>query len=474
MMADRTRDAVVVGSGPNGLAAAITLAQAGRSVALYEAADSVGGGCRTKPLTLPGFRHDVCSAVHPLAIASPFFSRLPLAAHGLEWLQPEVSLAHPFDDGTAVLLHPSLPTTAASLGRDAEAYASLFGPLVKDWRSLCESVLAPVTRMPPHPLIMAQFGLKAMRSAKALASQIFSEEKTRAVFAGLAAHANVPLNRPLTASFGLVLGAAAHATGWPIARGGSQSIADALTSYLRSLGGEVVTDTRVESLDDFLARVYVLDVTPKQALTMAGDRIPAGRKRRLEHFRYGNGVFKVDFALDGPVPWRAADCARAATVHLGGTMAEIEASELAVAEGKVPDHPYVLLAQPSTIDSSRAPEGKQAVWAYCHVPAGSEADMTAAIEAQIERFAPGFRNRILARHTLSAVELEQYNANYIGGDISAGAVDGMQLFFRPALLANPYHVGSETYLCSASTPPGPGVHGMCGYFAARSALSGFS
>jgi phytoene dehydrogenase-like protein len=469
-MTDQTRDAVVVGAGPNGLAAAIVLAKAGRSVTVFESSDSVGGGCRTKPLTLPGFQHDVCSAVHPLAVSSPFFRSLPLQEYGLEWVQPEVALAHPFDDGTAILLHRSVDATAAALGRDADAYRKLFTPLVKGWTQLTPQVLAPVTRLPRHPLLLARFGLQAMRSARGLAKSAFREEKTRAVFTGLAAHANLPLGARLTASFGLVLGAAAHAAGWPIARGGSQAIADALAAYLRSLGGEVITSAKVESLDGLGAGAYLLDLTPRQAARIATGRISPGRQRRLGRFRYGSGVFKIDFALDGPIPWRAPECARSATLHLGGTLAEIAESERAVAEGRHPERPYVLLSQPSVFDPTRAPPGKQAVWAYCHVPSGSGVDMTAAIEAQIERFAPGFRDRILARHTLKTAELEQYNANYIGGDIAAGALDGGQLLLRPGLTVNPYDQGGGVYLCSASTPPGPGVHGMCGYFAAEAAL----
>jgi phytoene dehydrogenase-like protein len=464
-------DAAVVGSGPNGLAAAIALARAGHSVSLYEAAETIGGGCRTKELTLPGFRHDMCAAVHPLAVASPFLRTLPLAQHGLEWVQPETALAHPFDDGSAVLLQPSLEATASSLGQDAGAYRALFGPLVAHWRGLLASVLGPMLRPPKHPLLTASFGLRALQPAGILARRTFREEKSRAVFAGLAAHANVPLNTPFSASFALLLGAAAHTTGWPIVRGGSQALANAMASYFRALGGQIATSTPVEAVADIPAHSHLLDTTPRQAIRIASERMSGLRKRRLQGFRYGNGVFKVDYALDDPVPWRAQDCLRAATVHLGGSLEEIEASELAVSESRHPERPYVILAQPTLFDAGRAPENRHIVWAYCHVPSGSTQDMTPAIEAQIERFAPGFRHRILARHTMTAPELETYNPNYIGGDTSGGSMGGLQLFFRPLLTPDPYEQARGLYLCSASTPPGPGVHGMSGYFAAQRAMA---
>ncbi len=472
-MAGRSEpDAVVVGAGPNGLAAAITLARAGRSVVMFEARDTVGGGSRSAELTLPGFLHDVCSAVHPLGAASPFFRALPLEEHGLEWVQPEVPLAHPFDDGSAAVLHRSIKATADSLGPDALAYRKLMTPLVGDWDRLCPQVLGPLLRVPRHPMALARFGLLAIRPARGLAEGVFKTERARALFAGLAAHAILPLERPFTASFALLLGAAGHVVGWPFSRGGSQSIANSLASYLRSLGGDVITATRVDSLDDLpRARAFLLDVTPRQALRMASPRLPPEYRRSLKRFRYGAGVFKVDFALDGPVPWKAEACRRAGTLHLGGTLEEIAAAERAVAIGEHPDRPYVLVAQPSLFDSTRAPEGKHTLWAYCHVPNGSSVDMSERIEAQIERFAPGFRARVLARSVMSPADLERYDENYIGGDIAGGAHDRLQLFFRPVVSVLPYAAPAQgIYICSSSTPPGAGVHGMCGYWAARAAL----
>ncbi len=472
-MADRSaHDAIVVGSGPNGLAAAITLARAGRSVIVFEAADTVGGGSRSAELTLPGFVHDVCSAVHPLAVASPVFATLPLAEHGLQWVHPDIPLAHPLDDGTAVLLHRSVEATAEALGRDASAYRRLMTPLVRDWDKLASQLLGPLLRVPRHPMALARFGLRAMRSARGLAEGVFEGERARALFAGLAAHSILPLERPFTATFGLLLGAAGHAVGWPVARGGSQRIADALASYLRSLGGELVTGRRVDSLDELPpARAFFLDVTPAQVVRIAGQRLPRGYQRKLTRYRYGPAAFKVDFALDGPIPWKAEACGRAGTVHVGGTLAEIAKGERAVAKGEHPERPYVLVAQQSLFDPTRAPEGKHTVWAYCHIPNGSTVDMTERIEAQIERFAPGFRERVLARHVMSPADLEHYNENYIGGDIAGGAHDGLQLFLRPTVGMVPYATAVRgVYICSSSTPPGAGVHGMCGYWAARAAL----
>jgi phytoene dehydrogenase-like protein len=464
-------DAVVVGAGPNGLAAAITLARAGQRVLLLESRDTVGGGCRSAALTLPGFLHDVCSAVHPLAVTSPCFRDLPLAAHGLAWVESPAALAHPLDDGTAVILERSLEATCRTLGPDAEAYRRLISPVVRHWDELSADFLGPA-RWPQHPITLVLFGLRAARSGAALARGAFRGEPARALFAGMAAHSFLPLESPLTASFGLVLAAAAHRVGWPIAKGGSQQVSDALESYFRSLGGEVRTGVTVAGVDSLPpARAYLLDVTPAQVLKLAGSRLPDGYRRRLSQYRYGPGVFKMDWALSGPIPWRARECLRAVTVHLGGTLDEIAASEREVWDGHAPELPFVLLSQPSLFDPSRAPAGQQAVWAYCHVPNGSTVDMSERMEAQIERFAPGFRRLILGRSELGPADLEDYNANYVGGDIVGGAQDWRQFFARPVARVIPYATPAPgIYICSASTPPGAGVHGMCGYFAARAAL----
>ena len=464
-------DALVVGAGPNGLSAGIAIAQTGRSVLVVEGRDTVGGGARSAALTLPGFLHDVCSAVHPMAVGSPFFSTLPLPDHGLDWVQPPAPLAHPLDDGTAVMLERSVEATADGLGCDAAAYSRLFGPFVRDWRKLVADVVGPL-RVPRHPLLTARFGLNGLRSALSVAQARFSGERARALFAGLAAHSVLPLERTLSAAFGLVLGAAGHAVGWPMPRGGSQQLADALASHLASLGGRIETGVPVECLEDLpSAAVTLLDMTPRQVITIAGRRLPRSFLRRLEAYRYGPGAFKMDWALSGPVPWRAPECARAGTLHLGGAMAEIAHAEREVWSGRHPDRPFVLLSQPSLFDPSRAPEGQHTAWAYCHVPNGSDFDMTGRIEAQVERFAPGFRERILQRSARPPGALQEYNPNCVGGDINGGVQDLGQLFSRPAHLFSPYTVPStDLFICSSSTPPGGGVHGMCGYFAARSAL----
>jgi phytoene dehydrogenase-like protein len=463
-------DAVVVGSGPNGLAAAITLARAGRSVLVVEGAETVGGGLRSAPLTGPGFIHDACSAIHPTAISSPFLSELPLVEHGLEFIHPPAPLAHPLEDGTALMLERSVDETAAQLGADGEKYRKVFGPLVRDKGRLIPFLLGP-RPLPRHPIAAARFGLLGLRSAIGLTRR-FEDPRAKVLFAGLAAHSIQSLRRSPTASFGLVLGLLAHAYGWPLARGGSQSIADAMASYLRSLGGEIETGRRVDSLDQLPdTKAMLLDLTPREVVRIAGSRLPQRYLRALRRYRYGPGTFKVDFALDGPVPWADDACLRAATVHIGGTLEEIVKSEDAVWQNRVSDRPFLLVAQQSLFDDSRAPAGKHTLWAYCHVPNGWPGDMTEAIEAQIERFAPGFRDRILARSTRSAPETEAYNPNFVGGDINGGVQDLRQLYTRPAIRLNPYSTPVDgLYICSSATPPGGGIHGMCGYFAATSAL----
>jgi len=465
-------DAIVVGSGPNGLAAAITLARAGRSVAVYEAAATIGGGTRTEDLTLPGFRHDVCSTILPLTLASPFFRSIDLAARGIEIVQPDAPVAHALDGGRAAVIERSVDATAEALGRDGRAWRRLFGPLVADADKLGAELLRPVIHVPRHPLAVGRFGLPALLSAVGLARVAFREEPARALLAGLSAHSMVDLHRPLSASFGLVLGLYAHAVGWPMIRGGSAAVAGGLASELRSLGGTIETGRHIANLAELPpARVVILDTTPRGAVAIAGDRLPPRTRKSYERFRYGSGVFKVDWALDGPIPWRADGLRRAATVHLGGTLAEVAAGERTVARGGHPDRPFVLCVQYSPWDDSRAPAGKTTAWAYCHVPAGSTLDMTSRIEAQIERFAPGFRDRVLARATRGPAQAEADNPNYVGGDINAGIEDIRQLVFRPGPLLDPYWTGAPgLYLCSSSTPPGGGVHGMSGYLAARSAL----
>ncbi len=465
-------DAVVVGSGPNGLAAAVELARNGRSVVVLEAEDTIGGGTRSAELTLPGFVHDVGSAIHPLGYASPFFSTLPLEEHGLEWVHPLAPLAHPFDDGTAAVLERSVEETGETLGSDAGAYRRLMEPLARDFDRIIDSLLGPL-RLPRHPLALARFGLGAMRSARGLAESLFEGEKAKGLFAGNAAHSFLPMEQAPSAAFGLVLGTVGHAAGWPFPKGGSQKIADALVSYLRSLGGEVYTGIRVGSVEEVpRTRAVLFDVTPWQLLDITGQHFTERYRRALKRYRYGPGVFKVDFALDGPTPWTAEACKRAGTVHLGGTLDEISQGEDAVSRGAHPEKPFILLAQHSLFDSTRAPEGKHTVWAYCHVPNGSTFDMTGRIEAQIERFAPGFKDRILAKSTMSPADLQRINANHIGGDINGGLLDFRQLFTRPAVRITPYSTPAKgLYLCSSSTPPGGGVHGMCGYFAARAALT---
>ncbi len=470
MRAGTAYDAVVIGAGPNGLAAAVTLARAGRSVVVYEARETVGGGCRTAELTLPGFRHDVCSAIHPLALGSPFFRTVPFARLGVEWCEPPLPLAHPLGDGAAVLAR-SVEETAKSLGSDAGAYTRMMAPLVAGWEGTADAILGPL-RVPRHPLALARFGLRAIQPAAWMARRMFRGAAARALFAGMSAHSFLRLEQPPSAAFGLVLGVLGHASGWPLPRGGSQAIADALAAYLKEMGGQIVTATPIDSLDQLpSSRAVLFDTSTRDLLRIAGERLPERYRRQLQRYRYGPGVCKVDYALDGPVPWRAADCARAGTVHVGGTLEEIAAAERAVWHGEHPERPFVLVAQQSLFDPTRAPTGMHTLWTYCHVPAGSTVDMSARIEAQIERFAPGFRDRILARCVCTAAQLERYDANAVGGDVNGGVADLWQLFTRPAPRLDPYRTPDPgIYLCSAATPPGGGVHGMCGYWAAHSAL----
>jgi phytoene dehydrogenase-like protein len=464
-------DVVVVGAGPNGLAAAITLAQAKLSVLVVEARETPGGGARSAALTLPGFLHDVCSAVHPLAAGSPFFRTLGLERHGLAFIQPPSPVAHVLADGSAVTLERSIAATAAQLGSDGAAYRELVEPFVERFDRLMAMFLGPL-RLPHSPVLYARFGLAAVRSMQGLARR-FRGERARALLAGVAAHSMLPLDAPGTAAFALVLATAGHAVGWPIARGGSRALTDALVACLREHGGELELGTTGESLDQLPpARARVLDVAPRQLLAIARGSLPSGYCRRLQRFRHGPGVFKMDWALSGPLPWKDPACARAATVHLSGSLAEVAAAEAAVHAGRVAERPFVLLAQPSLFDPGRAPPGRHTLWAYCHVPNGAPTDAAAAIEAHIERFAPGFRDLVLHRSTRNAVEMERANPSYVGGDINGGQADLFQLLFRPVARLDPYATPvPNLFLCSASTPPGGGVHGMCGYWAARSVLA---
>jgi phytoene dehydrogenase-like protein len=464
-------DAVVVGSGPNGLAAAIALAQAGVSVLVLEGHAEIGGGMRTAGLTLPGFRHDVCSACHPMGVVSPFLRTLPLGEHGLRWVKPPVSVAHPLDDQPAVLLKPSVAETAQALGADAGRYQRLVAPFLGNPQGLLGDLLGPLG-LPRHPLLVLRFGLHAIRSAVGLARGRFGDERARALFAGCAAHSILPLERATTAAIGLLFCVLGHVEPWPVAEGGSAAIGRAMQALLVSLGGRVETGRRVRSLADLPpARAYLFDTSPSQLATIAGPVLPAGYLRRLGRYRYGPGVFKIDWALDGPIPWKDSAVATASTVHVGGTLDEIASSEAAVWRGETPERPFVMLVQQSAIDPTRAPEGKHTGYAYCHVPAGSTTDLTGPIERQVERFAPGFGARILARHVMNTADLERYNPSFVGGAITGGVADLGQLFTRPVARLSPYTTPHpRVFLCSASTPPGGGVHGMCGYHAARAVL----
>lgn len=471
-MSGKPHPAVVIGAGPNGLMAAIELARAGLPTTLYEEQPTVGGGARTAALTLPGFVHDVCSAVVPLAAASPAFASLPLAGYGLDWLRPPVELAHPFDDGTAILLHRGFDLTCAGLGEDGPPYRRVMAPFVIRWADLLRNIMQPILHVPSAPLLAAQFGRHALPSAITEARRVFKTERGQALFAGLAAHSILPLEQLGTAAVGWLLAAAAHAVGWPMVEGGTQGLADALAAHFTSIGGRIETGVAVRSLAQIGAgpdTLVLCDLTPRQFLDLAGHQVPGSFVGRLASWRYGPGVFKVDYALNAPIPWRAQECARAGTVHLGGMLPEIAASERAAWRGELAERPFVLLAQPSLFDKSRAPAGRHTAWAYCHVPNGSTADRTAAIEAQIERFAPGFARCVIARHSTGPAAFERHNANLIGGDITGGAQTLWQMLFRPtaSLYSTPL---AGVYLCGASTPPGAGVHGMCGYLAARRAL----
>ena len=461
--------AVVVGSGPNGLSAAVALARLGVHVTVLEAAGTIGGGARTEELTLPGFRHDTGSAVYPLGVASPFFRSLPLQDHGLRWIEPEVPLAHPLENGDAVGLLHDLDATAALLGVDGKAYHKLVRPLVAAWPALVGDALAPLLHWPANPLLLARLGLHALRPAQGLARSLFATERARTLFAGLAGHSNVPLSFAASSAAALVLAAAAHSTGWPIAQGGAQSIVDALASVLREAGGEIHTGIRVESLHELpRADAVLLDVSPQQLLQLAGSSMPKDKRKPFEQFQLSPGICKLDWALSTPIPWTADLCRRAGTVHLGANLDEIAASEQDAWDGRVSERPYILLAQQSLFDSTRAPADQHTAWAYCHVPNGSAEDFADRIEAQIERYAPGFAATVLARRTHTAPQMQQWNANLLGGDVSGGAMTLRQMVRRPTL--PPYATPLEgVYLCSSSTPPGGGVHGMCGYLAAAAA-----
>jgi phytoene dehydrogenase-like protein len=465
-------DAVVIGSGPNGLAAGIALAREGLRVRILEAADAIGGGARSGELLQPGVIHDICSSVHPIGVSSPFFRALPLERHGLEWIQSDVALAHPLDDGRVVLLHRSLEKTVAGLGEDGDAWRKLMGPYAKRWRELTPEIFRPILHVPRHPILLARFGMHSAMPVTMLTRRLFKDAPARALFAGIAAHALLPLDRPLTSSFGITLGAAAHAEGWPLVKGGSQVLANALAAHFKELGGEIetgVTISRYEQLP--AARAYLFDTSPGAMARICGRRLPSSYRGRLRKFKHGEAAYKVDYVLDGPIPWRDRECELAPTVHLAGTLEEIAASERATSGGSVPERPYSIVVQPSRFDPGRSPAGLHVVWAYCHVPNGYAGNAEDQLTAQIERFAPGFRDRIVARHVSGPPELEAQNANYVGGDIAGGSPGGLQLFFRPTFRIDPYATPNpKVFLCSSSTPPGGGVHGMCGYWAAQSAL----
>lgn len=472
MQTQPAHDAVIIGAGPNGLTAAIMLARAGLSVLVLEAGETLGGGARTAELTLPGFYHDVCATILTTALISPVMQSLPLEEHGVEWVHPEIPLAHPFDDGTAAALHRSIEETAEGLGADSRAYRFMLGPLARHWQDIIASILGPVPLPRGNPLPLVDFGFWALQPAALTARAAFRTPQARGLFAGLSAHGILPLHWPGTASFGLVLAMGAHGVGWPVVRGGTQQFANALAAILAASGGQVVLGQKTTSLKEIPpARTVLFDVTPRSFVNIAGDALPPGYRRALSRYRYGPGVCKVDYALSAPIPWRSPDCARAGSVHIGGSLEEIQASESRVWAGEHVEHPYTLLVQPTIFDPTRAPAGNHIAWAYCHVPNGSTRDVSDRITAQIERFAPGFRDLILAKHVYTASEMEAYNPNYVGGDINSGAQDLTQLFTRPVPRWTPYSTPLKgMYLCSSSTPPGGGLHGMCGFHAANDAL----
>jgi phytoene dehydrogenase-like protein len=475
-VADSRSDAVIVGAGPNGLSAAIVLAQAGLGVTVVEATDRIGGGLKSVSLTEPGFVHDLCSAFHPLAVTSPFFRMLPLESQGLQWVEPPICIAHPLDDGTAPSLYRSIEATAADVGggRDARRYCQLMQPLARRWEQLFAELLAPL-HLPRHPLLLARFGARAIRGGAGLARSLFRGSRGQALVAGVAAHSMVPIEKIASGAFAIMLMLAGHIGGWPFPRGGSQRLADAMAEHLRGLGGQIITGRPVDSFENLpRARVHLFDVTPRQLLAIAAEHLPPGYCRRLARYRYGPGVFKIDWALSEPIPWRAAACRQAGVVHVGGTLAEVAASERDMWHGRHSQRPFVLLGQQSLFDATRAPQSphvRHTGWAYCHVPHGSTVDMTQVIEAQVERFAPGFRDVILARATHNTAQMHARNPNLVGGDISGGAFTLAQLFTRPVARACPYSTpNARLWICSASTPPGAGVHGMCGYHAAQAVL----
>ncbi|MGM0545729.1 MAG: phytoene desaturase family protein [Bacteroidota bacterium] len=465
-------DALIIGSGPNGLAAGIRLAQKGLSVKIFEKADTIGGGTRTLELTQPGFYHDICSAIHPMAKASPFLNSLPLEEYGLEWIHPEVPVAHPLDNKPVTALFRSLDKTVDHLGEDGRTYRRWITPFIDNWDELVSDILAPFSPIPSNPILMARFGIKALRSANGFAKR-YKTERARALFAGIAAHGIMPFDKIATAAIGLVLGTAAHTVGWPYPKGGSHAITKAMATYFESLGGEIETGVEITTVDELpQSQTILFNNTPQQILNIAGKHLPQSYANKLQKYEYGQGVFKLDFALSEPIPWKEELCRKAGTVHLGGTLEEIAASEKQSASGQHPNKPYVLVAQQSLWDDSRAPEGQHTGWAYCHVPNGATKDMTEPIIRQIERFAPGFRDCIIDKHVMHSRDMQAYNPNYIGGDINGGRADITQLFTRPAGLFDPYHIPkTNMYIASSSTPPGGGVHGMCGYHAAESVLS---